>query len=136
MACPAVLIVAFNRPETTRRVFAAVREARPARLFFACDAPRPDRPGEAERVAEVRAILRGVDWPCEVRTKFPEANLGCGPANDVPSSVINELPIDAGPVALGIVFNVITVSEPCDAYVVEIAIPLTEPPVEPETNIQ
>jgi len=79
MSCPSVLIVAFNRPETTRRVFAAVRAAKPAKLFFACDAPRPDRPGEAERVAEVRAILRGVDWPCEVRTKFPEANLGCGP---------------------------------------------------------
>jgi|GEM_PF-701909 len=76
---PAVLIVAFNRPETTRRVFAAVRAARPAKLFFACDAPRPDRPGEANRVAEVRAILRGVDWPCEVHTRFPEANLGCGP---------------------------------------------------------
>ena len=79
MSCPAVLIVAFNRPETARRVFAAVRAARPARLFFACDAPRSDRPGEAERVAEVRAILQGVDWPCEVRTKFPESNLGCGP---------------------------------------------------------
>jgi hypothetical protein len=36
MSCPAVLIVAFNRPETARRVFAAVRQARPARLFFAC----------------------------------------------------------------------------------------------------
>lgn len=77
-AVPAVLIVAFNRPETARRVFAAVRAARPAKLFFACDAPRPDRPGEAERVAEVRDILRGVDWPCEVRTRFPESNLGCG----------------------------------------------------------
>lgn len=76
---PAVLIVAFNRPETTRRVFAAVRKARPAKLFFASDAPRPDRPGEEERVAEVRAILQGVDWPCEVHTRFPEANLGCGP---------------------------------------------------------
>ena len=75
---PSVLIVAFNRPETTRRVFAAVRAARPAKLFFACDAPRPDRPGEAERVTEVRDMLRGVDWPCEVRTRYPEANLGCG----------------------------------------------------------
>ena len=79
MTCPAVLIVAFNRPETTRRVFDAVRAARPAKLFFACDAPRPNRPGESERVAEVREILRGVDWPCEVSTRFPESNLGCGP---------------------------------------------------------
>ena len=75
---PPVLIVAFNRPESTRRVFAAVRAARPARLFLACDAPRPGKAGEAERVAEVRALVGAVDWPCDVRTRFPEANLGCG----------------------------------------------------------
>lgn len=77
-SAPAVLIVAFNRPRTTRRVFEAVRAARPPKLFLACDAPRAGRPEEAARVAEVRAILAEVDWPCEVRTRFPEANLGCG----------------------------------------------------------
>lgn len=75
---PPVLIIAFNRPDSTRRVFSAVRAARPSRLFLACDAPRPGKAGEAERVAEVRALVDAVDWPCEVRTKFPESNLGCG----------------------------------------------------------
>ena len=78
MTCPAVLLVAFNRPETTRRVFAAVRQARPRKLFLACDAPRLGRHGEAERVAQVKAILHEVDWPCEIRTRYPEVNLGCG----------------------------------------------------------
>jgi hypothetical protein len=77
-ATPPVLIIAFNRPDSTRRVFAAVRAAKPAKLFLACDAPRPGKAGEAERVAEVRALVEAVDWPCEVRTKFPESNLGCG----------------------------------------------------------
>ena len=86
MSCPAVLIVAFNRPETTQRVFAAVRQVRPPRLFFVCDAPRPDRPGETEGVAAVRDILLGLDWPCAVRTLLPESNLGCGPGV---SSAIN-----------------------------------------------
>jgi len=75
---PPVLIIAFNRPDSTRRVFSAVRAAKPSRLFLACDAPRPGKAGEAERVAEVRALVDAVDWPCEVRTKFPESNLGCG----------------------------------------------------------
>jgi hypothetical protein len=75
---PPVLIIAFNRPDSTRRVFAAVRAAKPAKLFLACDAARPGKAGEAERVAEVRALVDAVDWPCEVRTKFPESNLGCG----------------------------------------------------------
>jgi hypothetical protein len=77
---PAVLIVAFNRPETTRRIFQAVRQARPKRVFFACDAPRPGRQEEARRVALVRELVREVDWPCEVVTRFSEVNLGCGEA--------------------------------------------------------
>ncbi len=77
MSCPPVLIIAFNRPETTKRVVAAVREARPSRLFLACDAPRPNRLEEAKRVAEVRALVDLVDWPCEVHTRFAEKNLGC-----------------------------------------------------------
>jgi uncharacterized membrane protein len=77
---PSVLIIAFNRPDTTQRVFAAVRQARPAKLFLACDAPRSHRAGEAELVAEVRRILQQVDWPCEVKTRFLEQNLGCGRA--------------------------------------------------------
>jgi hypothetical protein len=75
---PPVLIIAFNRPDSTRRVFSAVRAAKPSKLFLACDAARPGKAGEAARVAEVRALVDAVDWPCEVRTKFPESNLGCG----------------------------------------------------------
>ena len=75
---PPVLIIAFNRPDSARRVFSAVRAAKPAKLFLACDAARPGKAGEAERVAEVRALVDAVDWPCEVRTKFPESNLGSG----------------------------------------------------------
>jgi hypothetical protein len=73
----AILFLVFNRPETTARVFEAIREAKPPRLYVAADGPRPERPGEAERCAEVRAIASRVDWPCEVKTLFREGNLGC-----------------------------------------------------------
>jgi hypothetical protein len=72
-----VALFAFNRPETTAQVFAAIREARPSRLFLVCDAPRADRPEEAARCAAVRAILDGVDWPCEVERAFADQNMGC-----------------------------------------------------------
>lgn len=75
---PPVLLVAFNRPDTTARVFAAIRAARPARFFFACDGPRPGKPGEAERVQEVRRIAAQVDWPCDFQARFSDENLGCG----------------------------------------------------------
>lgn len=74
-----VLLIVFNRPGPTRRVFEAVRRARPARLYVAADGPRPDRPTDAARCAETRALVTaGIDWPCEVRTLFRTENLGCG----------------------------------------------------------
>ncbi|HEX2099267.1 MAG TPA: hypothetical protein VHF69_01315 [Candidatus Synoicihabitans sp.] len=77
MTAPVVFIV-FNRPEVTARVFAAIRSAQPSKLLVVCDGPRRQKAGEAEKVQAVRAIVeRGVDWPCEVRTNYSEANLGC-----------------------------------------------------------
>lgn len=75
-----VLFLVFNRPEPTARVFAAIRELRPTRLFVAADGARPDRPSELERCAETRRLATAVDWPCTVTTLFREHNLGCGTA--------------------------------------------------------
>ncbi len=74
----AVLFLIFNRPDTTEKVFEAIRDARPPRLYIACDGARPGKEGEAELVDGLRKeILQKVDWPCEVHTLFREANLGC-----------------------------------------------------------
>lgn len=73
----AVLFLVFNRPGVTAQVFEAIRQAKPPRLYVAADGPRANRPGEAERCAEVRRIATAVDWPCEVKTLFREINLGC-----------------------------------------------------------
>ena len=75
-----VLFLVFNRPDTTARVFAAIREARPERLYVAADGPRKDRAGETELCSETRRIATAVDWPCEVKTLFRDENLGCGKA--------------------------------------------------------
>jgi hypothetical protein len=72
-----VLLLVFNRPETTRQVFDAVRAARPPRLYIAADGPRGARSGEAQRCDEVRRIVAAVDWPCDVKTLFRDRNLGC-----------------------------------------------------------
>ena len=80
-----VLFIVFNRPETTRRVFSAIRDYRPARLFIAADGPRPDRPDDAERCRLAREAAQKCDWPCEVTTRFLERNLGC--RNAVSSAV-------------------------------------------------
>ena len=73
----AVLFLVFNRPDTTKQVFEAIRQAKPPRLYVAADGARPSREGEAERVAQVRQIATAVDWPCELKILFREKNLGC-----------------------------------------------------------
>lgn len=73
----AVLFLVFNRPETTRQVFEAIRAAKPPRLYVAADGPRPSRPDDVRRCAEVRDIATRVDWPCDVKTLFRDQNLGC-----------------------------------------------------------
>ncbi len=73
----AVLFIIFNRPDTTKQVFDAIRQAGPLKLFIAADGPRKDRPGEAEKCADARDIATAVDWECAVETLFQNDNLGC-----------------------------------------------------------
>jgi hypothetical protein len=74
-----VLFLVFNRLDTTKQVFEAIRKAAPRRLYVASDGPRDNRTGETEKVSEVRDyVLKSVDWDCEIKTLFREENLGCG----------------------------------------------------------
>src|SRR5262245_27851901 len=67
----------FRRPQTTARVWEAIRQARPKTLLIVADGPRATHTGETELCAQVRAICDRVDWPCEVLRNYAETNLGC-----------------------------------------------------------
>jgi hypothetical protein len=73
----AILFLVFNRPETTIRVFEAIRAAKPPRLYVAADGPRASRDGESERCELARRAASAIDWPCSVATLFRTTNLGC-----------------------------------------------------------
>ncbi len=72
-----IAFLVFNRPDTTARVFEAIRCIKPRKLLVVADGPRANRPGEAEKCAAVRSIVDLVDWPCEVLKNYSDANLGC-----------------------------------------------------------
>ncbi len=72
-----VLLLIYNRPELTRRVFDEVRRQQPRELYAVADGPRRSRPGDDERCRTTRAILDEVDWPCRVERLFADENLGC-----------------------------------------------------------
>ncbi|WP_152590672.1 glycosyltransferase family 2 protein [Nostoc sphaeroides] len=76
MKTPVAFLI-FNRPDTTAKVFEAIRQAKPPKLLVVADGPRSDRPGEAEKCAATRAIIDSVDWECEVLTDYCDVNLGC-----------------------------------------------------------
>jgi hypothetical protein len=72
-----VLFMIFNRPDTTQKVFNAIRQAKPKQLFVAADGPRLDEEEEIEKCQKAREIAISVDWDCEVKTLFRDKNLGC-----------------------------------------------------------
>lgn len=62
----------------TRSALKAIREVRPARLYFAVDGARSGEEEEARLVEEVRALAEElVDWDCDLKTFFREENQGC-----------------------------------------------------------
>jgi hypothetical protein len=70
-----VVFIIFKRPDTTERVFQAIRAARPTRLFVIADGGR--NPEEWEKCRKARAVIDGVDWPCEVLKNYADHNMGC-----------------------------------------------------------
>jgi hypothetical protein len=72
-----VAFIIFNRPDLTERVFTEIARAQPKKLLVVADGPRPERPGEAEKCAAARAVIRRVDWNCEVLKDYSDVNLGC-----------------------------------------------------------
>jgi GR25 family glycosyltransferase involved in LPS biosynthesis len=70
--------VVFNRIDTVKRTFEAIRKAAPSQLFVAADGPRDFVPQEQEKCQQVRDYIQNnIDWDCEVKTRFLEKNLGC-----------------------------------------------------------
>jgi hypothetical protein len=73
-----VLFLVFNRLNTTIKVFDAIREVKPSRLYISSDGPRLKNDSDVSEINAVRDyVLANIDWDCEVKTLFRESNLGC-----------------------------------------------------------
>lgn len=71
-----ILLIIFNRADTVQKVFQAIREVKPERLYVACDAPRANIEGETQKCNEAKNIITMVDWDCQVKTMFLTHNQG------------------------------------------------------------
>ena len=72
-----VCLIIFKRPETTEKVFEAIREAKPPKLLVIANAPRPNKPEDIAKCAAAQAIINRVDWNCEVFRKYSDIHLNC-----------------------------------------------------------
>ncbi|RZL69863.1 MAG: nucleotide-diphospho-sugar transferase [Pedobacter sp.] len=75
-----ILLMMFNRPEDTLKVFLKIREIKPKLLFISSDGPRKNYPSDIEACEKCLKIIDMIDWDCEVKTLVRKVNLGCGVA--------------------------------------------------------
>jgi len=73
-----ILLIIFNRPDTTQIVFNAIRQIQPRVLFVAADGPRNNVPGDIALCEKTRKTISNIDWDCEVNLLFSDTNQGCG----------------------------------------------------------
>ncbi len=73
LSVPVALFI-FRRPQTTKRVLAAIAQAKPRILFVVADGPRTEQ--EARLCADTRAVIQNIDWDCKVITNYSDTNLG------------------------------------------------------------
>ncbi|WP_413207438.1 hypothetical protein [Rhodospirillum sp. A1_3_36] len=74
-----VALLMFNRPGHVAAQLDFLRvHVRPERMFVVCDGPRGNHPEDREKVAQCKALVAGIDWPCQVETDYAEENMGCG----------------------------------------------------------
>ena len=73
---PALFLI-FNRPDATQKVFDAIREAKPAKLFVAADGPRANKPEDELKCSATRKIIEKIDWECDLQLLYRDENFGC-----------------------------------------------------------
>lgn len=73
-----VLLITFNRPEYTRQMLKALKQANVKNLFIFKDGPRPNNEDDFLKSKEIENLIKNIDWDCHIETLFLNNNLGCG----------------------------------------------------------
>ena len=72
----AILLLFFNRLDTTLATLEQIAKVKPPRLYLAADGSRNEQ--EKAQIAHLRKEVTGyITWECEIYTRFLDTNLGC-----------------------------------------------------------
>ena len=73
LTTPVVLLI-YNRPQLTSKVFDIISQVSPAKLYIVADGPL--RKVDISLCQQTRNIVSQVDWPCQVKRIYSQSNLG------------------------------------------------------------
>ncbi len=68
--------MAYNRADKFERLLSSLRSVNAQNITVCVDGPKPHVPGDAERVAAVRALAEAIDWTDKIELTFRSTNLG------------------------------------------------------------
>ncbi|MCA9652383.1 MAG: glycosyltransferase family 2 protein [Myxococcales bacterium] len=71
-----IVLLAFNRPDATRKVLEIVLAQRPRTLYVVADGPRPEVPSDVETCRATRALFDDLPAEVELHRLYSEGNMG------------------------------------------------------------
>lgn len=74
---PALVVVAFNRPEKVRTLLNSLMGVKFRSVNLVVDAPRSEKYLEKSQVSKVISLLENHSWNCTVRKNYAKTNMGC-----------------------------------------------------------
>ncbi|OFY84379.1 MAG: hypothetical protein A3F72_01030 [Bacteroidetes bacterium RIFCSPLOWO2_12_FULL_35_15] len=70
---PVVLII-YNRPEKTEKVFSVIKKIKPSQLFIIADGPKDS--SDKELCDQARTVIDKIDWNVDLKTNLSDYNMG------------------------------------------------------------
>ena|ERR1035437_285754 len=70
---PVVLII-YNRPEKTEKVFSVIKKIKPSQLFIIADGPKDS--ADKRLCDQARTIINSIDWNVDLKTNLSDYNMG------------------------------------------------------------
>ena len=71
-----IVLICFNRPLETEKVFSKIKSIKPKKLFLIMDGPKKNCSNDAINCIQVRNIITKIAWNCKVYKNFSKKNLG------------------------------------------------------------
>ena len=70
-----ILLIVFNRPEKTQKLFEIIKKIKPKYFYVSGDGPRQNNNNDIILCNQVRDIFKKIDWNCKFKHQFKNKNL-------------------------------------------------------------